>query len=436
MSENGVLGSVVFHGRGDGRDPRKEIPELGFREYWYPAVRESKLRKRRPLKLELLGEILCLFRGADGPAAVADACPHRGASLSGGVCNYEGTVSCPYHGWTFDGAGECVAALPEGPNSRTPGTVRVRRYPTVVLKGIIFVWMGEGEPSDYRTDLPPELFDDSIVLTDHVVWRANWRLAVENLNDTHAPYTHRNSIQILMRRIPKRSFASARGIIAGGGITLDTYNDGGAVGREYQEFFPGVNGLWPRHKYRLMWEPIFKVRALRWLTYLGDGTATNTKENKRRSYHRGTQEYEYEWNQGAHLPGIVSIDGGSVIYRRWCVPIDKDSTREFFFYSTRANSRITRWRERAKYLVANKMMRNRNLGIQDGKVLQLTRYDLPEKFSAFDVETITWRRLAILASRHGGRHDKIPTEVIEALNSSSSRNSIGTSGDQLKEVMK
>ena len=72
--------------------------------------------------------------------------PHRGASLSEGDCHFKGKVACPYHGWVFDGAGDCVSVLSEGPNSGIPGKVQARHYPTQTLKGMVFVWTGESEP--------------------------------------------------------------------------------------------------------------------------------------------------------------------------------------------------------------------------------------------------------------------------------------------------
>ena len=47
-----------------------------------------------------------------------------------GDCHFEGTISCPYHGWTFDGDGNVLAVLPEGPDSQVPGKVMQRSYPT------------------------------------------------------------------------------------------------------------------------------------------------------------------------------------------------------------------------------------------------------------------------------------------------------------------
>jgi hypothetical protein len=47
-------------------DIRPLIPKLGLRNYWYPALRERSVGWRKPVKAQLLGEELCLFRGTTG----------------------------------------------------------------------------------------------------------------------------------------------------------------------------------------------------------------------------------------------------------------------------------------------------------------------------------------------------------------------------------
>ena len=128
------LGRVVHAGGSPESDPRRLIPELGFREYWYPLCSASAVSRRKPRQMQLLGEELCVFQGQHGIAAVSNFCPHRGTRLSGGDCHYAGTVSCPYHGFTYDERGECVAALPEGPDSRMPGRIRAAQRIPVLAK--------------------------------------------------------------------------------------------------------------------------------------------------------------------------------------------------------------------------------------------------------------------------------------------------------------
>ena len=140
------------------RDIRPLVPKLGLRNYWYPAIVERKVGWRNPVKVTLLGEELCLFRGGNGHvAAIQDVCPHRGARLSEGKCHYRGTVACPYHGWVFDESGKNVAVLSEGPDSGVcgkPGT-EAHIYPTHTLKGVVFVWIGDGSPSPIHTKTRP-----------------------------------------------------------------------------------------------------------------------------------------------------------------------------------------------------------------------------------------------------------------------------------------
>ena len=64
---------------------------------WYPAIEARRVR-RTPVPLMMLGDDLVLFRDKAGRvAALSDWCPHRGARLSLGVCEFEGTVTCPHH---------------------------------------------------------------------------------------------------------------------------------------------------------------------------------------------------------------------------------------------------------------------------------------------------------------------------------------------------
>ena len=114
-------------------DIRHLIPKLGLRNYWYPALADSKVGRRKPVKVSMLGEELCLFRGAGGDVvAIQDICPHRGARLSEGDCHYKGTVACPYHGWVYDESGKNVMVLSEGPNSPVCGKAgtEAKAYPT------------------------------------------------------------------------------------------------------------------------------------------------------------------------------------------------------------------------------------------------------------------------------------------------------------------
>ena len=180
-------------------DVRQYAPATGLLEYWYPVIEDRKVGKK-PVGLKICNEQLVFFRGKDKQVkALHNVCAHRGGSLMHGDCHFEGTVSCPYHGWTYDGDGNVLAVLPEGPESQVPGKVVHRSYPTRTLRGMVFVWMGEEEPAPIEEDVPPEFFtDEGQLLYAWEVWPVNWRVAVENAGDAHVPYVHRDSALVLL----------------------------------------------------------------------------------------------------------------------------------------------------------------------------------------------------------------------------------------------
>jgi phenylpropionate dioxygenase-like ring-hydroxylating dioxygenase large terminal subunit len=87
--------------------PDLKQPPLGVPDDWYVAC-ESRELGRKPLRVDILGMRLVLFRDARGAAsALVDRCSHRNVPLSAGrVC--DGQIECPYHGWRFDAQGQCV----------------------------------------------------------------------------------------------------------------------------------------------------------------------------------------------------------------------------------------------------------------------------------------------------------------------------------------
>jgi phenylpropionate dioxygenase-like ring-hydroxylating dioxygenase large terminal subunit len=188
----------------NGRSYDRSLPELGLREYWYPACTATEIG-RRPLGKKLLGSPVVLVRFKDRIYALADECPHRGTRLSLGTCEFPGTdtISCIYHGWTFDVTnGNCVAALADGPDSPVVGKVRVRTYPTFECQGIVWIWMGETPPVPPQEDIPLGLQSAAIVKVVRREVYGNWRWHIENPSFGHAPRLHRNSLFVRFKRFP------------------------------------------------------------------------------------------------------------------------------------------------------------------------------------------------------------------------------------------
>lgn len=178
----------------------EHIPEMGLRNYWHPVCLAREIGSE-PRSVTLMGDRVALVRRNNQLFAVADECPHRGSRLSKGTCEFPGsnTITCRYHGWTFDLAdGALVAALTDGPDSAIVGKVRVRTYPVAVRQGIVWIWLAEEAPVPVEQDIPDGLLNAASV---HVVQRhtyGNWRWHVENPGLGHATMLHRDSLYMRM----------------------------------------------------------------------------------------------------------------------------------------------------------------------------------------------------------------------------------------------
>ncbi|HZT08782.1 MAG TPA: Rieske 2Fe-2S domain-containing protein [Chloroflexota bacterium] len=125
-------------------DPGTPCGDL-LRRYWQPVALSEELGTY-PIPLRIMGEDLVLFRDDQGRIGLLDIhCSHRAADLSYGRAE-DGGLRCIYHGWLYDVNGRCLEtpAEPEGSNLRL--TIRHPAYPCQERGGVIFAYMGPGEP--------------------------------------------------------------------------------------------------------------------------------------------------------------------------------------------------------------------------------------------------------------------------------------------------
>ena len=231
--------------------PFDYVPKVGFREYWYPCVWAKEVG-RKPKNIKMLGDELVLFRGKNGKiVALNEWCPHRGARLSRGFCEFEGTVTCPYHGYTFDETGNCVAGLIESTDSPLVGKMRTRVYPTAEWNGIVLVWMGETDPVPFEEDLPYEFSDPTLTgrkYTRVKMWETNWTEPMNQGIDYHEFYLHRglNFWRFVDWRFP---FWRPKSVSTGGTEIVSEGEDNIWVKTAEAKFgeaeYPGL-GKWPR----------------------------------------------------------------------------------------------------------------------------------------------------------------------------------------------
>jgi 5,5'-dehydrodivanillate O-demethylase len=118
---------------------------------------------------------------------VAQRCAHRGTQLSVGFIE-DGCIRCLYHGWKFDGNGQCVEMPAE--TADFAAKVRIRACPAREYLGLIFAYFGPGEPPAFP-HLPPFAGDGLIENTENLLpcnffqgWENDW-------DEFHATFTHR-----------------------------------------------------------------------------------------------------------------------------------------------------------------------------------------------------------------------------------------------------
>ena len=179
----------------DDNSPRLICPATQpvLRDEWYVVAFAHEVDDRKPLLRYCCGDRIALFRTTNGaPVALYDRCPHRGSPLSLGKIA-EDTLQCPYHGFRYGIAGQCVR-VPSQPTI-TP-ELRVHSYPVVEKGGFIWLWPGAAEKAD-----PALLPDCHAFGLDREGWTAkpylmieiksNYALLFENLLDTsHISFLH------------------------------------------------------------------------------------------------------------------------------------------------------------------------------------------------------------------------------------------------------
>ncbi|HTF92012.1 MAG TPA: Rieske 2Fe-2S domain-containing protein [Verrucomicrobiae bacterium] len=166
-----------------------------FRRYWL-AISRSEDLKDIPQAVKILAEELVLFRDGKGRLGFMGLhCSHRGTSLEYGDIEERG-IRCPYHGWLYDIAGNCLDQPLEPKGSIFCQKVKHPSYPVKELGGLIFAYLGPD-----KSDPPPLPRYSTLVRDDGTRltlpprhWDYNWFNFFENSADpAHVCVLHRHA---------------------------------------------------------------------------------------------------------------------------------------------------------------------------------------------------------------------------------------------------
>jgi carbazole 1,9a-dioxygenase terminal dioxygenase component len=206
--------------------------------------------------------------------AVQDRCAHRGTRFSTRPeCYTANTVTCWYHGFTYDVRDGRLVAIVTDPESALIGKLHLRTYPVVERKGLVFVFVGDLDPPPpLAADVQPGLLDADLAIVprgEQQVVASNWRLAAENGFDAAHIYIHRNSPLLTETRVtlPLGAWMYSRegmvvapeegpkGVVKGAGqkaLIWEAQIEGTTVAARFR---PGQEGVTPFAPDVSMWLP-------------------------------------------------------------------------------------------------------------------------------------------------------------------------------------
>ena len=174
---------------------------------WMALVRSEDITDK-PLRAELLGEAVVLWRSETGLHAFRDLCIHRGAALSLGRVE-AGELVCPYHGWRYGGDGACTRIPAQPVGAKVPTKARALTYTCREQYGLVWValetpqddvpgYLEATEPGFYTLSVgpytlnaePPRVIENFLDVS-HLMWVHEGLLGVPDYAEIPDHHVHR-----------------------------------------------------------------------------------------------------------------------------------------------------------------------------------------------------------------------------------------------------
>jgi 5,5'-dehydrodivanillate O-demethylase len=182
-----------------------------LRRFWQPVALSKDVETGTAKPIKILNEELTLYRGESGrPYLIGGKCAHRLTLLHTGWVQGD-EIRCVYHGWKYDGTGQCVQRPAEKDTGQPD--VKIDGYPLHEYCGLIFAYFGEGPAPEF--DLPrKDAFErkNGVVFPKTQIWDCNWFQQVENSMDAvHVSFVHQLGTvgpfgEVVTQAIPELSY--------------------------------------------------------------------------------------------------------------------------------------------------------------------------------------------------------------------------------------
>ena len=161
-------------------------PFSPFPSGWYSVGSAEDIATGELTTLSYFGRELVAFRDSDNRVRVLHAyCVHLGAHLGVGGRVENDTVTCPFHGWRYDVAGQCV----DVPYSdHIPERGRLHAYPTLEWAGLVIVYFDENNREPAWTPDLPKFDPGRWILYDSRQWTV--RVHVQEIGENGLDMPH------------------------------------------------------------------------------------------------------------------------------------------------------------------------------------------------------------------------------------------------------
>jgi Rieske 2Fe-2S family protein len=246
---------------------REEL-EWFFGRMWFHAGRADELPDRGEFVVRQVGdEGLIVVRGERGEiSAFFNVCRHRGTRLCNQLSGrFASTIQCPYHAWTFDLAGNLVAA----PHMDHQSDFRREDFPLVQAAvaewaGHLFLNLSNGpEPLETQLDGLNERFRGwsmgQLRLAKRITYdvAANWKLIIHNYSEClHCPGVH-PALQKLSHYLSGENEPPGRFFLGGRMRFRDGIGTLSFDGRRRRDCLPGLDENQCKYVYYYAFLPNF-----------------------------------------------------------------------------------------------------------------------------------------------------------------------------------
>ena len=184
-----------------------------FGRAWLVMGHESQVRAAGDFfTTRLAREPVIVVRQEDGSVAVlVNRCAHLGATVCAERRGNTQRFVCPYHGWSYDTAGQLRAVpIPSGYKNENLSPLGLRRVPRVAMyRGFIFASAAPSGPSleeflgpasasfdDFVDRAPGGELEVAGGIFKHA-YHGNWKLMLENhLDGVHPAHVHASSVAV------------------------------------------------------------------------------------------------------------------------------------------------------------------------------------------------------------------------------------------------